>query len=354
MKLFNRGSNNLPTDISLGGLPLYNDDLVQLESNAYQFGIPSILRGWSVILSGCLVDDLNISTKKLSLTEGYVMINDIVYYIPALTNQSYPFSIIPGSTTIDSRPFQDGTLRDVSVSYNYALKTSFTFNANENYPTNLGVNEIYFDPFSAQRYEWVTGNMGKSAGEQQITTKTLTSITETQTGKLIVGGALSVIATYGSQLKWKYLGWSPITLGKYLKNIPITSAITSGGRASFTLGKPNIPTHTHTFTGGATDSKLGTVYTPQKTGDVDRGSGSSTFSLDSQDSYNLSHSHSVTGVIGDGSADGLGASPIAVNLDPVYQGVYNLSWKGWNQMSISRQAGYKFWNASYPPAFNNM
>jgi hypothetical protein len=360
MKKFNTGFNNLPNNISVGGLPIYNDDLIQLETNSLLFGVPTLLKGFSVVLSGCLVDELNTSSKTLNLTEGYVLIDDIVYYIPALINQSYPFSIVAGTQTIDTRIFKNGESKDVSISYNYAIKTSFSFTDSsiispftQSYPSNLTSQEIYFDPFTAQRSTWVLNNMSKSLNELSFVSNYIFQITKTQTGKNIVGGALQLQELNFSVLKWKWFGYTQISNTAYLRNETNTTT-TIGGRTSLTLSKNNIPAHLHNEGTLITDNRLGDLATPQNIVDTDRGGAPSLWSVDNTSIYSLAHNHTITGNTGDGTADGLKTSPTAIALDPLYYSTYFLQYKGFSTYANDLRYGYKFWTDAFRPPYENM
>lgn len=260
MKLFNRDpSTGLDQQIPLGGCPVYSSDLIQIENNSQLFGVGSILRGFSVILSGCLIDQINTTTKKCNITAGRVLIDDIVYNVEAITNQTYPFSIKPdGSPIIDSRKFKNSIITDVALTYNYTIRTSFLPNTDPNneYPI-LDWSEIYFDPFSLQRVEYVLNlleNEGSTKVRDARAERPLYDpITETETGNSIVGSPLFVRSANGL-LKWKYwnhtydynLGSTPLSFGlvDYI-NGSTYNGLT--GSNSTTLVANQLPAHSHLF-----------------------------------------------------------------------------------------------------------
>lgn len=361
MKLFNRDpSTNLPNNISIGGLPLFNDDIIQLETNAIQFGIPSMFKGYSLILSGCLIDDLNITTKKCSITEGIILIDDVIYNIPRLENQTYPFSIIAGAQTIDTRTFQNGEPKDVSIEYFYAIKTSFVFDVNANYPNNLTTKEIYFDPFSLQRKEYLLSNQSKGIGELIFTKNSIFNITKTQTGKNIVGGAISCLNAFGNTLKWKYAGYTIFNNGtsQYLKNTLLgQTPVNTGGRTTMMLMIANLPAHSFSFSATtSTDGEHSHYNTYVGDSSLDSG-GQFPLARQNADIYQGwstlglrpagNHSHTITG-----NTNTLGSSS-PINLDPLYTSAYFISYQGLNYLSANSTNGYKFWNTIYTP-FENM
>ena len=145
MKLFNSSFNN-------GGLPVFNNDLNTLQDTSIQFGITSMFPNVSMILSGCRVTDCNIDTLTMSISAGKVLIGGIIYDIPAITNQSFPFSITNNPSTIvpDDRSYQTGGIHNVANDYSDGWKIS-TDIYNDSY-INGG---IEFNPFPFQRIEFI-------------------------------------------------------------------------------------------------------------------------------------------------------------------------------------------------------
>lgn len=357
LKLYNRDANGFTSDLPLGGLPVYSDDLKQLENNSMLFGLYSMLKGWSCILSGCLVDTLNTSTNKLNMTAGLILINDIIYSVPALTNQSYPFSFIKGAETIDTRDFQNGNINDVATSYDYAIKTSFTFVSGKTYPSNLTTQEIYFDPFSAQRAEYILSNINKSQHELLISEAPIYTIIKTETGKNIVGGSLS--ANANSQWRWKYYGYAMNNEQRYLRSAGNAGTLTNGGADTITILRGNVPKHSHGVGSLANSIILSDTLTITPASLVnntasggilaatatagDGGGGSIT-------SYFYSHPQTITvthpqptisGFSEDGTAAGLGATPISIL--PIYRTSYHFHWVGYTD-TVLFSAGYTFYN----------
>jgi hypothetical protein len=380
MRLFNRDEDTgLPNDISIGGLPLFNDDLTMLQQNAFQFGIPSIYKSFSLVLSGCYVDDLNTTTKKLSLTEGYVMIDNIVYYIPRLENQTYPFSIIPGTVSTDSRVFQSGEVKDVTYEYNYAITTSFTFDSNQYsqlsgtnfitttytypYPDELYNNykQIYFDPFTAQRIEYVQNNFNTDVKLTKL--KEGLTVDKTETNKSIIGNSLSMIENFPwNSLKWKYMGYSYLNEFKYLKIMnPNGNYGSTGGSNYVTLTKANIPAHVHntgTFSISTNSStQLGNFEVPimKSTLNYIRAtSGAYVFDVNDSRGYNTQHTHTLSGNSGNGTADGLKQTPDAFTVQPEYRAIHYLYRRLPLNYVGKNLYGYLFWDSDYYFPISNM
>lgn len=249
------GANNLPTDFAIGGLPLFSDDIKQLETNANIWGITSILKGWSVILSGCLVDEVDTDSNTCVVTSGLVLIDDIVYEFNGYTG-TYPFSITPGVQTTDERIFKDGNLKSVAIEYDYAIRTVFTTVANKPYPSDLNYNEIYFDPFCGQRATTVLSNLAKEIGETKIlkystsTYQTSLIINRTETNKQIVG-ATKPSRIIGGFLRWGNIGYT--ASGDYTRVERFSSDLTKAGielgiTDNFQLIEvEHIPQHWHGF-----------------------------------------------------------------------------------------------------------
>lgn len=247
MKKYNRDSRGYTLDFENGGLPVFNDDLKQLEINTTISSVYGLLKGFSCILSGCLITNVNTTTKTCNLSEGLVLIGDIVYQVSALTNQTYPFSIIQGDETDDVRGFADNNYYTVATTYNYSIRTNFIFDdVLDLYPSNINSEgkEIYFDPFSAQRAEYIIENINKGKGEMLLKNISTTSITKDERGGNIVGSTSWLSS--GVYTKYKYYGYSVLSnsAGKLSLN---SSAGSSTGSNSLTLVSNNIPAHNHTL-----------------------------------------------------------------------------------------------------------
>lgn len=264
-KLWNRDADGFASEIPVGGLPVFTDDLQSMQDVSTElFGTLGLLKGWSCVLRGCLVDELNTQAKTVTITEGIVLINDTIYYFPGVTNQTYPFSIVKGTETVDSRIFKDAGVKDVAITFNTGIRTSFTFGSPGStleslMPTNLSEEEIYFDPFTAQKAEYILKSLSTDKDEVKSLAST-SSVDQTETGKSVVGGSLNYLTGQGEG-RWKHLGWRSynfITQGRQfvLRNGGTTGTI--GGSNSVVLTRGNIPTHTHgsgnLATGSETDS----------------------------------------------------------------------------------------------------
>lgn len=264
--LFNKGTNGFTSDISLGGLPIFTEDIQNIQTNYTElYGLVSLLKGSSCILRGCLIDDLNVAAGTCSITEGVVLLEDTIYYIPAQST-SYPFAITKGAETNDTRIFKDGSIRDVAIAHSYAITTSFTYPAGDDffteYPDNISLNSaIYFNPFTHQKAEYILNNRTKGLLEIRQMVNNISNITKTETGKSIVGGVLSAVHpkqvlsfnnTYKQYLRWKYAGWFTNDAGNFIKAASNSSLIDFfGGKfktfgADFvTLNSNNLPAHNH-------------------------------------------------------------------------------------------------------------
>lgn len=265
--LFNRDPLNslLASDWSLGGLPLYGEDFLSIQNNSTEFyGILSLLKGTACILRGCLIDDLNIAAGTCSITEGIVLLKDTVYFIEAQT-LNYPFAITKGAETVDTRVFKDSSTKDVAISYTYNIQTIFTFpggeGINSEFPDNIDYSEaIYFNPFTHQKSEYILRNRSNGLQEVRMLANNITNITKTETGKSIVGGALSAIyplaieelssggLRYISKLRWKYLGYYNLNKAGFkaieYNSLFISEPVTIGSN-EITLNSNQIPSHTH-------------------------------------------------------------------------------------------------------------
>lgn len=249
------GANNLPTDFAIGGLPLFSDDIKQLETNANIWGITSVLKGWSVVLSGCLTDQVDTDSNICTITPGLVLIDDIVYEFDGYTG-IYPFSIKPGVQTSDERIFKDGNLKTVATEYDYTIRTAFTTVANSPYPSDLSWDEIYFDPFTGQKAEIVLENLAKQLGETTTIAfkdsgyQTALVINRTETNNPILG-SVKPTRKIGNSLRWGNIGY--IEFGnkdlvvRYSNDL--SDALNMGGLDSNeqTLDVGNIPMHIHSY-----------------------------------------------------------------------------------------------------------
>lgn len=242
MKKFNKDLSGFPIGFENGGLPVFNDDLLQLETNTTLSGVYSLLRGYSVVLSGCLITNVNTTTKKCDMTEGLVLIDDIIYKVSALTNQTYPFSIQHSSEVDDNRGFKSGDTHTVATTYTYSIRTNFIFGWNQDlYPNNLTTSEIYFDPFTCQRAEYVLKNLANNKGDISLLNNFILQVNKDELGGNLTGSFLDISTSHN--LKWKYYGYSKITsAGKLAFG---GNTIGQTGSDSLTLNSNNIPAHKH-------------------------------------------------------------------------------------------------------------
>lgn len=270
-KLFNFDpKNGFTSKFSIGGLPVFADDIQNLETASKLFGLFAMLKGMDCVLSGCLVDELNITTNKVTLTEGYILIDDIVYYFEGVKDQTYPFAIKAGTQEVDTRVFKNDIDRDVAISYNYTIVT-----------TNVEIpNSIFFDPFTYQKAEYIISNRAKISNEFKIFNGENLHVEKTETGKNIVG-----YDNYYNEPKLQYrhiiinqFGFTE-EVGRWQLhgyvfdnffsdyNIPyISNGYRSNERPndltnSITLKNTDLPQHTHDF-----NNNLGSVVFDQNSG----------------------------------------------------------------------------------------
>ena len=244
MKKYNRDTNHFTLDFPTGGLPMFSDDLKQLEINATISSVYSILKGFSCVLSGCLITNVNTTAKTCNLSEGLVLINDIVYQVSAVTNQTYPFSIQIGNEEDEVRVFKTNNSYTIATTYNYSIRTNFIFDdVLDLYPSNVTNKEVYYDPFTSQRAEYIIENINKGKGEMLLKNISTTSITKDERGGNIVGATSWLSGVY---TKYKYYGYSILSnsAGKLSLN---SSVGATTGSNSLTLVANNIPVHNHTL-----------------------------------------------------------------------------------------------------------
>jgi len=245
MKKYNKDNKNITVGFSDGGMPLLLNDLLQLETNTYLSGITSVLRGFSCVLQGCIISNVNTTTKKLDISEGLVMIDDIIYNTTAITNQTYPFSFVHGNVIPDTRGFKVGGYKDVGNTYEYSVKTSFTWSDIVDIYPILTTSEIYFDPFTAQKASYILNNLGKQKGECIIKNISTTTILKDETNQNLVGTVNWLPDTLVP--KYAYYGYHILTeTGKLTMNNSIGSL---SGSDNISLTEGQIPQHYHTSDG---------------------------------------------------------------------------------------------------------
>lgn len=364
LKLYNRDNNVFfpatntidgffTAPLPLGGVPVYTDDLVQLEDNSLYYGLYALLNSWNCVLSGCLIDTLNTNTNQLTMTEGIIIINSIVYYVPAITTpMTYPFSYIPGAVDADERLMQTNVLQQVANTYNFAIKTNFTYTAGNIYPDNITDGEIYFDPFTAQRAEYIIANINKGYNELLLTEANIYSINKTETGKSIVGNVLSAVTTNQGQtwFQWRYYGYSMLNQQKVLRSAGLNSTLIDGGNDSSTLTYNNLPAHWHGVSqgvGNGTPQKVANVTTDTITfnnSNINNGPNKS-FNAGNGGNVLLNYTTESLSVTGNtDSGYGFDNNPLAAKTPlstlPTYRSSYHFSWQGYSNVS---NLGYTFW-----------
>ncbi len=359
--LFNRDANGEASQIPLGGLPYYNDDVMDLQNNIVEnFGVGSILKGYSCILGGCLVDEVNTDTQTIKVTPGTVFINDVAVDFPGYEG-TYPFSIQLIETDVDSRAFKVGQTFDVGKEYSTAIRTNFTFAAGTSLelslPTDLASDEIFFWPFTAQRSEHILKSLSTSYGEFFHTIFD-DSITKTETGKSIVGTPLKPYTSDGYG-RWKYLGYRSFNaLGNFgVRNRgsePVGSLL---GDNEFKIAKNQLPKHQHdedfngtllTYDGanngfnGSHEHKLvdqnGDVNSAPKAGaeEVKSGSGSGVngdeFNFITGTEFSGKHVHGIGGKTGDRDSS-WGANQSTVDVRGRALNANSWAWFGYQSVS---------------------
>lgn len=231
---------DLSNEFPLGGVPLFNTDLNQLEVNGRLNGIWALAKDMNVIVSGCLVDELNLNNKTVKITAGTFIIDGIAYYTNGFTT-TYPFSLRKGTETADTRTFESGSTYDVAIEYDYSINNSFTdLNA---LPQDLNLtNEIYFSPFTHQRLEYFLSNFNLGLGELRMGNY-LQPFLKTETGKDIIGGACSEF--FNGVGRWKYYGYVQENTNYFPQISNNSNSV--GGANSVTLSASNLPEHLHSL-----------------------------------------------------------------------------------------------------------
>jgi hypothetical protein len=241
LKKFNKDISGFTISFDTGGVPVFNDDLKNMELNTTLSGVYSTYKGYNVVLSGCLITNVNTTLKTCNMSSGLVLIDDIIYKVEALTNQAYPFSIINGTMEDDNRGFKNGVYHTVATTYNYSIRNNFVFaDAADYYPNNISTSEIYFDPFCAQRKEYVDTMLSTKLGDISLTSSNTTVVTKDEYGENISGTLNFKISN--DYLKWKYLCYKPITIKGKL-GLGYTAGIS--GSDLIMLNSNNLPSHTH-------------------------------------------------------------------------------------------------------------
>ena len=369
-KKYNTDVNGLPIGFETGGVPLYTEDLVAFQSNALNYNINAMLEGWSVVLSGCLVDEINVSTKTVKVTPGIVQLatdeGDICYNFPGYEGV-YPFSIIPGSIIADDRPFKDGSVKNIGENYTHAIRTSFADTNDYGYPTDLRYDEILFRPFTDQRAESVILGLGRTRNEISQTWMSSDmrayQTTLTDTNKTIVGGTIGLVTSVDNFHKYGafgYMDWGKLHSDKkVLMNVGAGdfNSNPSGGQDSVQLNRGHIPRHHHESrsNGGSLDvdgpdRTTGNVtvqtnlFLPRQTIFYEPGSSSKVVHVPSDPSTTLhtttepgGHHHNIAdatveGRTGGGGENGLQDSPTEIDLRQKHLEVGSRIWIGYQGM----------------------
>lgn len=243
MRKYNKDSNNYPLSFADGGCSMFLNDFVQLESNTTISSIYSVLKGFSCVLSGVEITNVNITNKTCDVSEGLVLIDSVVYQIAPIVGQTYPFSITDGNVTPITRYFKIGDYKDIGDMYDYTIRTSFVYeDATDLYP-NLDTNEVFFNPFTCQKASYILKNIGAGLNESRLKNNSSSIVNKDEQGNYITGGVLNY--NINNVLMWKYYGWELITnQGKLSLNSTVGS---STGSNSLTLVSNNIPAHNHTL-----------------------------------------------------------------------------------------------------------
>jgi hypothetical protein len=260
-KLFFENTDGWSNNFPVGGVPLYNNDVKALENTSKMYGSWARLRNFNCIIDGCLVDELNTTTKTVKITEGHFIINGIVYFTEEFTT-TYPFELIQGTEVADTRVFKNGDVNDVAIEFSHTIKTTGFSTYNEpnsaSVLTNIkptNITGIFFDPFTNQRLEYIERNIMARIGYTELLTVSPTApITKTQTDKSVVGTAL-IDCDYQDRGRWWNYGWQVSAATGNLLRINNTSIGLPSGSNEIILTTENLPpllvssnTHAHQFT----------------------------------------------------------------------------------------------------------
>lgn len=354
--LFNQDQiNGLTLGIPLGGMPLFTDDLQLLQDATQIYGLTGLLKGWSCVLRGCYVDSVNVSSKTVTITDGIVLINDIVYVFQGVVDMPYPFSIIKGAEVVSSRVFEDSAVRDITVTHSTGIRNSFTFGVASTslesiMPVDLTEEEIYFDPFTAQRAESVLANLANPRGfVRPLAVNSV--VTKSETNKTFIGGTLNYLTGDGEG-RWKHFGWKSFNgeedfilrnsgsgaPAPGIKGGSDTSTLTVLNMAEHTHGSGDIKTlddgeHGHTWLDGAPSRIKGA-----REGDPQAGSGIDVVNHTGTDvdSNSGSHIHETEGETDNGTGLNATGAPFSVKNFSLH--VNYMNWLGYSE----HQSFYKF------------
>jgi len=103
------------TPIADGGIPINATDLASMQDLA-QVPLQEALKGVaaSMVLSGCIVSNVNTTAQTCTISAGYVFLNDAVMRFPSYTG-TYPFYIVEGTPAIEQREFEDNVAKDAFI-----------------------------------------------------------------------------------------------------------------------------------------------------------------------------------------------------------------------------------------------
>lgn len=147
-----------------GGMPLELDDL-RFMQDAYHDGFKGIIyefakaNNGNIILGGCEVVDSGNGTFEVS--EGYIMLDYEVLYVPAVTGLSFSLVILEYNQTYDpagNEVFADNTSRDT-----YEVRQARVFDPN----ISQSPNSRSFTIDNSRRIETIIGNKVGEAVAQQ-------------------------------------------------------------------------------------------------------------------------------------------------------------------------------------------
>lgn len=243
MEIFNAGADKFSIGFEEGGVPYYNTDVLNSQDNAQLWGLPSMYRNYNMVLSGCLVDELNLSNSTIKIKSGFVLIQNLVYKVPAYEGV-FPVELKVADPIVEQRDFKSGETHDATLKYTISWVTNLSTGTATNFP-------IQFKPFCNQRVENYNENMGKVKGEIREVMVTKNTRSKTDTGKTIVGGAVS-LSEAGVFAGWEQVVDARVTVAT--DNSQFTPLGLSYGNRNVLLTKFNLPPHQHELTNGVNSS----------------------------------------------------------------------------------------------------
>jgi len=236
MELFNNSADRVAIGFENGGVVMYNHDLHLLQDIGLNSQL-AIYGNYNIILSGMLVDTLDVLNGQITITEGYAIIDKLIYKIPAYSG-NYPVMLKANPTTENVREYKNGdshtTTISYSVSYSNIIQTEIA-----------GKRQIVFSPFTANRVEYIQKNMSMLAGETRDMRWDSTLRTTTDTNNIISNGSISLIDGNGDGL-FSLEGYHKISdervqVGAY-ESTSIGSLV---GSNTHILSTDELPSHRH-------------------------------------------------------------------------------------------------------------